>query len=731
MPTAAHLAVIPFLLLGTIAGVSGPACAQNSGAIRHTPPARADEWQPLGIEAVVTGELSTEEAVAADAVVLTGDGAAHVVPLIISRSAVFGEIPGALVTRPELSYYLQVTLPDGDVISSPPGAPGDVFIVRVVSYQDQPAPEGIVSTQTSAGSDPEELWISPSVDILSPLPGETTESARPSIATVFDPPLSEPWDALVLLDGEDMTEASTISSDLFILTPEDTLARGIHRATFSAMTAVGTVEASWIFFVLDREESGLEIQPGGVEGYSGRVARPGDGSGSAFASEGDGWYVSGRLEAGWAIVEAETTDVDTADVFLPYSEIDGLMGDLYFSAIRGDFALLFTARRDPVFSDDLEWLVSAGAPNYEFEAGEIFPSLSEYTLDWAVGHGARASARIGRSATDFVGMRISKADTLEGFGIYSRFAAGGMQTFDWTDHLSTSLVYLSIFDREASISEEQRLTDPLENEVVSGLVKVQLGQVAAEAELARSRASGETEGRGTAFRAVLKREWDWDNRVSLEYSATEPGFYSAGSYLRVPGEHVLQVDYACRPTERLSSSGWVSAGRSFDSDSALAEDAIELKLYGRVEMTWPDLGDDARTYAIVRYDVTPYESYDYSYAYALVGGTWRRHETRLSGSTSLSRAESMYRTDTWSFSGSLKQELLQDRWSAGAAVTWTTGSGSEIVDYGRLRVSVDTRLDLGPADITAEYWLLDRDDRADALQSYTEHVFKIALGRNI
>ncbi|MFH1689056.1 MAG: hypothetical protein ABIE42_02325 [Candidatus Eisenbacteria bacterium] len=673
----------------------------------------------------------------ADVVVATADGGLRSIPLTLSRNSLFGEIPGALVAPPELSYYLRVVDADGMVVSAPPGAPESGLFVLAVTDGRDTGPSGTPVGSEPAGGSRETLgseWVSASAEILSPLAGEVVTERTPQIAAVFDPPLDKPWDALVVLDGVDVTQASSITSALFVLSSPEPLAKGAHRVTFSAVTATGSVEASWVFFVLERTCDGISedrqrprVSVGDGEPSVDSWVVPGTG----WGAPDEAWQVSGRLEAGWAVVAAETTAVDSIDVFLPYSEISQPSVDFYLSGVRGAGAFLITARQDPVYSDDLEWLVSGKTGQLEADVGQIFPSLSRSTLDWAVGQGARVSARVGRSTTELLGMRVTESDTLAGFGIYSRFAAGGKQTFDWNERLSASVVYLSVFDREGSVPDEQRLSEPLRNSVVAGLVRAERGALTGEAELARSEASGETEGRGTAFRAKLQLERDWHNRVSIEYVSSEPGFYSAGSYEYAPGEHALELDYSYRPNARFSSSGWVRTGRSFDSGSSMARDEFELKTYSRAEFSWPLGAGDARTYAVVRYDRIPYETYDYEYAYGAIGGSWRQKGTRLSGSVSWSNAHSPDETNTWSAYGDLKRELIEDRWTARAAARWSTGASGDRTNYTRVHYTLESRWDFGRADLTVEYWLIDREDRADPLQSYIEHVVRVGIGRDL
>lgn len=733
-PARAPRATLAALVCAALVVVPCSAAHAQVLSLRHSPPHRVEAWQPVALEAVLVGVVSPELIATIDAVVATEDGGLRSIPLTFSRNSVFGEIPAALVTPPMLSYYLRIVDTDGAVVSTPPGAPGDRFFeVPVTGGGSLGPPEELrgAATATDTIGTVGSEWSTTSFEILSPLVGKIVAERTPQIAAVFDPPLDEPWDAIVVLDGVDVSDVSSITSELFILLPAEPLAKGAHRVTFSAVTATGTVETSWVFFVLERTEDGGHSEDwqtdrqreGGIKSPTGDWGA----SRTGWDTSGDVWQVSGRLEAGWAVVAAETTAVESVDVFLPYDEVNRPSLDFYLSGVRDAGTFLITARYNPIYSDELDWRVSGGTERLEIEAGEIFPSLSPTTLNWAVGQGARVSARAGRSMTELVGMRVSEADTMAGFGIYSRFTAGGKQSFDWTEHLRTSLVYVSVFDHEDSVTDEQQLSEPLRNSIVAGLLRTEHGALTAEFELARSDAVGETEGTGTAFRAKLGLERDWRNRVSLEYVSSEPEYYSAGSYEYDPGEHTLELDYSYRPNGRFSSSGWVRTGRSFDHQSSLAEGEFELRLYSRAEFTWPADGGDVRTYVVGRYDRIPYDTYDYSYAYGALGGTWRRGRTRFLGNISWSDARSLRETSTWSASGDFKHELIRNRWTARVAARWTAGSGNES-DYTRSHYTFETRWDFGQMDLEVEYWLIDREDRADPSKSYAEHVITLDVG---
>ncbi|MEA3408831.1 MAG: hypothetical protein U9Q95_00625 [Candidatus Eisenbacteria bacterium] len=705
----------------------------QSFSIRHSPPPRAVAGEPLDIEAIFVGDVSPERLASADVVVAMPDGGLRSIPLTPSRNALFGEVPGVLVTPPAFSYYLRVVDMDGIAVTVPPSAPeGGMLVVPVEGGRDSafgPTTKSGPASEPGPGV-PDPDWASRSVEILSPLPGEVVAEDTPQVAALFDPPLDEPWDALVLLDGADVTELSEITSELFLFSPAEPLGTGPHRLTFSALTVTGVVEASWVFFVHERTVDDRPVEDwlwtGDSAADSRRTVPSWEELEAAWTASDTTWQVAGRMEAGWVKVAAETPAIDSIDVFLPYAEVFRPSFDFYVSGVRGTGTLLVTARYDPVYSDELDWLVSGGTEKLKVEAGDVFPSLSPTTLNWAVGQGARLSARAGRSTTELVGMRMSEADTLAGFGIYSRLAAGGKQSFDWNERLSASVIYLSVFDRKESVSDEQQITEPLRNNVIAGLLRTTRGHLSSELELARSDAVGEVVGRGTAVRAKLELKRDWWNRVSLEYVSSEPDYYSAGTYEYEPGEHTLTLDYSCRPNVMFSSSGWVRTGRSFDSRSDLAENEYELKVYSRAELTWPVNEGSARTYVVARYDRSPRVTYDYTYTYAALGGTWRRGRTHILGNVSWSGVHSPDETDTWSASGDIKHELIQNRWTARVAARWTAAAGA--TDYTRSHYTFETRWDFGPVDVELEYWLIDREDREDPSGSYTEHVVTLDVG---
>ncbi len=695
-----RLAVAWLAVLG--ACLAGHAEAGELIRMKHAPPPATPAWQPVGIWVELLAEVAPERIVTADVIVVHADGTDRPVALAISRSALLGEIPAALVRAPAVSYYLRLVDDDGVVSVWPLGAPdAGVFKVAVTGAEEV--------AESGAGG----------VEVLSPLPGEVVPGSRPEIAALIEPELDEPWDAIVILDGRDVSGEAEITSELFVLVSGDSLSPGAHRVTFSALTATRSVEKSWVFFVRERE-GGADGIPMGSAPWVGVGAEP-----------PERLEVHGRLELGWAAVAAETTTSDTVDVLLPYNETNRPALDFYATGYESDLTFLLTAHYDPVYDERLQWLGSIDAERYEVEVGDIFPSLSATTLDWAAGAGGRVVARLGRTRTELVGLRLSEADTLAGFGLYSRFALGAREDIDVTDAVTASVVYLYVYDREGSVPEAGRLDEPLRNTVVAGILSIDGGRAGAAIEIADATASGQFEASGGAVRARVRYEKDYDNRVVLEYVYSDPTYYSAGSLEHEPGERGAELEFAVRPWGAIKASGSVGAFRAFDSILGIASEEYAVRVYGRLDGSWPLNGGSLRAYGAARYDRTPYESHDYTYAYSAVGAAWRTARLAATGSASFSRSRSPGARDAWGVGGELRYDLVPRKWKTRVAARWTLGSGDGgEVDYTRSSYTVESRWVGREVELAAEYRLIELEDRVSPARGYTEHVVRVSLGHS-
>jgi len=683
--------------------LTGSAVGAGIGRLVHAPPSTAIASTPFAVEIVLTGDLSPEEIAAADVVVLRADGSYVEIPVSFSADVLFGEIPGTLVSPPELTYYLQIIRSDGLVETAPPGAPGSgMFRIPV--------------TAAATGS---------GIDIVSPPAGESVDDTLTTVAAVFVPPLEEPWNALVLLDGRDVTVTAAVTSDLIVLVPEVPLSEGLHEVTISALTPLRSVERSWMFVVGGaRTGTGVETDVGGgAADAAGAVTQ----DRAEHDQSADAWRVVGRIEVGWTTVSADTTEADSLYVALPYDEVSDPTLDLYVSGFRSAASYLLTAQYDPVYSEDLEWQADLALGVLELEAGHIYPSISTTTLDWAAGLGASASVTAGRGHADLVALRISESDTLDGLGLYSRYALGGSAGFDWSDRFGVSLAHVSIFDDEDTVSEEDRVADALTNHVTAGIVHGRAAGYVGEVEVAVSSASTDADSSGIALHAEITRGSELDDHVSLELWTSETSFYSAGSLEQRSGESALRLSGAWSGGASTRISGWARLSRDESLPDSGSGNETTLNTYARTDLTWT-IGDaDLRSYAVARYDRSPGIDEDYAYGYASLGTLWRLGRTRAVTNVSWSRSQSSETTDLWTLGADLRQTSADARWSVRAAGRWALGSGDE-TDCTRSHYTLEATAQIREVELRIEYWLIEKDDRMETEQTYTVHVLRAGLG---
>ncbi len=670
--------------------------------LQHTPAVIVEAGHALPIEVVVPGGLPLSVATA-DVVVIV-EGGERALPLSLSQNMLRVDIPAGLVRPPEIRYYLRIVDLDGEVLTAPPGSPeSGAFTVGVVGAASPARGPGLVGR---------------GIVVLSPAPGETVGVAPPDIAAIIDPPLEDPWMAVLLLDGRDVTAGAEVLPDYFYFSPVVPLSVGGHTVTFSALTSTGAVEETWTFFVGGSPPAAPPAEPGAPV----RPSAPG-----AFDGAGD-FAISGRAQVGWAVVAAETTAVESLDVFLPYEEESAPSLDLYVSALGPSTTWLATARYDPLYDDRLTGSLLVEAPSFDFEVGDIFPSLTRSTLDWASGLGVRARARAGPTRTDLTAVRLAEADTVGGFGSYARYALGAGETWEWGEGDAAGLAYVRAFDDAGSVPEDDRLVDPTENDVFAATLVLESGGRLFDAEVARSRSEGGVEGEGGHFRVRAGYEKDHANRVVIEYSHTDTSFYSMGSIATEPGRHGADVEVAYGPGK--TAQFLVTAGAFQTEGAALGTDpdAWSTTAYGRADLAGDIAGGEVRGYAVARYDRTPYEEYEYRYVQGAGGCSYRRGRLSAALSLSWSRTSSDDEEDAVGAGVDARWELVPGRLSGRASTRWSVGSG-EGVDYTRATHTLGMRWSVGAFDVSAEYRHLDRDDRDSPGDSYTEHVGLVSLGR--
>ncbi len=707
--------------------VAGASSARGGAiALHHTPEQVVAAWTSIYVEWTVSGGLSLDQISTADLVIVSlpaggsddsSDGARveRTIPLVPVRGGLQGEIPAEFVRSPTVEYFLRILDAEGVESTFPSGAP-ELGLYRTAVFD------------LSAGSDrlPPDSSIDSTVEILSPLPGEVVHTATPEIAGLIDPPLEAPWEAFFVLDGQDLTPSLETEKHLFVVTLPDSLERGIHTATFVTLTPSRSVEATWAFFVHERSDAATDSES--------RWPEKTDLDFGNWLHEGP-LELHGRVEFGWAVVAAETTAVESLDVYLPYEETSKPSFDFYAAGGGGGISILAMAQFDPVYDECTHWLVSAEGRRYRLEAGEVFPEFTSTTLEWTSGLGVQGELKHESGHTRVVAMRMSEADTIGGLGIYSRFALGALERLEWGEHSSFTLSYLHAYDREGSIEEELHLVEPLRNHVLASVARVEFRhEGAVEVELGRSETSGDildgdSSVGGSAVRAELGWVRDHSNRATLRYVQSGSDFYSAGSLGYDPGERGLELECARSVGDGVKLSGSGGIFRTNDPDRGIALDRSTVRFYGRADMA-KDMGEGSiRGYGIVRYDLIPYDAYDYRYSYAAGGATYRISRATATLSLSWSRTDSDGRSHTVGAGGDVRLTVIPGRLSVRGSARWTAGEHDDgDMDYERVSYALVTKWTGVERDVRVEYRYLSKQDMATPDQSYGEHVLRLGVG---
>ncbi|MBM3307605.1 MAG: hypothetical protein FJY74_04715 [Candidatus Eisenbacteria bacterium] len=699
-PRALRAAGVVAVLMVFTAPNGSPAFPAGA-RLTHVPPVIVEERVALQVEAALTG-LAAADVAAADVVVLTPSGE-RAFPLSLSGSVLLGAIPADLVLPAELRYYLRVTDLTGDALTAPPSSPAPGWYAVAVA--------GRASVAAAADLPPASL--DPGIEVITPLPGEIVPGRRPDVVAVLDPPLESPWTAVVLLDGRDVTDAAELRSDHFYLSPPESLSVGAHTVVFSALTSSRAVEGRWMFFV----QEALWVP---------RTPEPD----ATAAPTGETWesapVLSGFVKVGWAAVAADAADAESLEVFLPYEEVSAPSLDLYASSLGVGSTWMATARYDPLFDERLSGAFLFESSSFDAEAGDIYPSLTRATLEWASGLGARAAVRVGPTRTDVVALRLAEADTTDGWGAYARYALGAKETVAWGTGSELALAFLHAFDDTATVAAADRVVEPVENDVLAARLLVRGGRRFVEAEAARSWSSGVVEGDGAHARVRVGYEKDHANRAWIEYARADTAFYAAGNIATRPGRESVGVEAAYSPAA-LGALVTAEVHRTEGSASGTAADEWGTVLTARADGVLTVAGGDARGYALARYDRTPYDAYDYRYVQGAAGCSYRRDRLFVSLSLFWSRISATADNETAGAGGEVRWEVLPSDLTARASTRWTFGTGDD--DSTRATHTLALRYRFDAWDLETEYRYLELEDRATPDESYTEHVGIVRLGR--
>lgn len=668
-----------------LALTSSPCLAQQP-VVLHVPPSSAPAGQPLYLSATVLGAAPRDGVLA----YRTGGEVFTEIPLRIE-----GEIGSAFlradeVRAPLLEYYFRFVMA-GDTVATYPSAGPDTHPMAVPIY---------------AG----ESRLLP----LSPAPGETLRVERPEIIALIEPPLEPGEEILVLLDGRDVTAQARVEPDHLALVLDEPLDAGGHEVRSFVLgsadaPAAGALERRWGFFLLPATADG----PGPI---------------------GD---VHGRIELGWALVAAGVSD-STAP-YLPYPRSSAPQIDVQLRARAAGQNLSLLVDRDPIYDRRTRWTARAQRGGREFEAGYVFPYLSEDILAWLAADGMIASVGGPRRDSNLVLLRTERAQVGGGFASFNRYLAAASHETE-VGPARVLAVASHGFDDGGSLPPEASEIDstgigayvsPAVRNTVGGVeLRGTRGRGALHGALAWSRLR-EGDAEREAWGARLGCTWHPSYaRVALEYRNHRPGYFALGNPTVNSGEEGLFFEAALEGRRHLRGNLHLELYRDYETSQPQDDEPVR-QFWARFDVPTPLVSSGASAYALLRHFRVPYTAVPYRSEYAalglhdvtgLVGWAISASETRTrEEATSLVWTGNL---DIWyrppGGTGELKTSL---RWDRG-----TDDRGDLDYHRGGVRQEFTCRSHGYEARLSGE-WLRRHDD-VDPVQSYHQILLSLSCGRS-
>lgn len=652
-----------------------------------------------------------------------GEAAFTLVALRVDRGAFRAVVPGDAIAPPAIEYYVAARDAGGIESTFPVEAPRE-HPLRVPVEAPRTSAD---SAASGAAGAPPGARVAPagSIIVLSPTDGEITGSPTPDIAVLFDPPLDDAARATLLLDGVDVSAACERTVDYLLFTPKAPLATGAHDASIVAFPDSGApVALSWRFHVLEARDVAAAREP-------------------SRASETS---LYGRWEAGWAFVRA---DGDPDPDILPYDETSDASFYASIDAARGANALHADASRDPIYDDEIRASARFDRPGLRVEAGDIYPYLSELSVAWQSGKGAFAATELGRSSLSLFGMRTLESDVFEGFGTYSQFLYGAESAVR-AGGARFALAFLYGHDREGSIPDSARFTNPQANRVVAFGVSRRFGRrVEIAAEAAHAATSEEETETANAARIVAKIGEPGKNELKLELHDAARGFLSIGSPTIDSGERGAVIDANGRLPARFRANVKAEIYTDRDIFQPLEEGSPILQLTGRLDREFARRGATLSAYLFGRFYRVPFEEIPYENRYATLGLFAQRGRGSASASFTRSRTESaVYDTTLFSDDGTADDDAAvsgsEREWTANgtiacsgifgwltprAGLRWTHTDPALDPSEDRWTANAEASVTIRRTTLSTEYQRIDDSSDGDGGDDFVEHLVTVTVGR--
>lgn len=672
--------LVPLLLLFLPA--VPPAHAEGTRVV-HAPPGPVAAGAEAEIRFTVLGE---EEAHSAEVFFRKSGGAEFTAVPARERKGVFrSPVPSPIAAPPGFEYYIRVRTGAGEEITSP--------------YRDAESAPHRVRVLAEGAED--------RIVILSPEEGRVAHSADDlMISVLFDPPLAPDDSVFLSLDGAAVTESLEVTADYLLHRPREELRPGAHDAEVLLLDARGGASRRrWSFFF--REEGGASLD----------------------------LSLSGKIEAGYARVSSGGVE---GEPYLPYDETSSLLFDIYAYGDWSGRSVYFSAARDPIYDDETRVTARVAGDHLTLEAGEIYPSFSEMTVSWLSGVGGRVGLRGGGFENSLFFVRTVPADTTDGFGTYSQFAAGERLAYS-RDRWNVAANAVYAWERERSIPDSLRFLLPLNNLVATGSGRIRLrGDAGLHVEAGWSDTEGDDTTDAGGWRALLTLLDSPRRRLQVEYHDYRPGFYALSSPTVDGGERGFLVDAMVRIGPHLRQSLKAEVYDDRETAQVIEEGGKIVQFYGRTDVDWKAGSFDGNTYLLFRTYEIPYESDRYVSRYGTLGLYARREGTTLSLNGTGSESRSSSRTRTWSASAYGSGQIAEgrvtwkigERFSVSETVEDTTETGREVTvsDPTRWTFEAEVGVPAGGFEWRVEYERIDEENPAEE-EKYTQHLLSLLVGR--
>ncbi|MDI6809784.1 MAG: hypothetical protein QME66_12545 [Candidatus Eisenbacteria bacterium] len=600
-----------------------------------------------------------------------------------------------------LEYFLLITTRDGTLIVLPPGRSRDN--PQEVLPVEETATGELVTGELVTVTDIEEMGTGTEIEVLSPDPGSRLKEKRIEVLFGFTPSLGESLFVMAALDGKDVSSECDIEKDFLLFAPAYELSGGRHIFTVQVDSPRGTVRTQAVEF---------------------------------FYGEGNPFSIQGNASLSYQ--KAVVDEGDASSYYLSLPPGGFILCDLSLSGQRSEESYFLWLDRNPFYTPSYQTGFQFSKNNFQVEAGNLFPFVSEITLYGVSPKGISGEYRSLDNSFSVLALKTGGADNLT--GIYDQYL--GSVRIERAVGGRISLGGLVSYSTDKSSSLTVPLFPALRNALISGnlsIVPWKGGRVGGELAYSAFDTIGVSTDwtRGTAYEAKIEEELG-ARKVILTFRRVPDEYLSLGAPYLEKGRESLVLEHQ----GKLFKSNYTLRGSRITSLSigqgTFGTDGWEF--VGRFDVPFRNKGN---LYTGFEYRNRPYDFYEFETKTASLGLTLSILGGKIGCSSTLSRvtyssadtsaAGSKNVTDSFSFSLSYERSFLKERLKTKVFYSGFSGKDSGGL-YSQTRknplLSADFALAKGYS-LELRFQTVDRTDRIDPLTSYRESVYAAVLKKSI